>query len=106
MKAIKYILSALLMMGSASVSAQDGWSEWAPSCTKSNTGFIVRGGYTIGGTAPIPIPAEIRGINEFSPKGGATLGVDAYHLFNKHWGAALGCRFFYEGFHTLSLIHI
>ncbi len=100
MKAIKYILLSLLLAGANSLSAQDSWNEWGPSNQETNTGFIVRGGYTLGGTAPIPVPAEIRGINEFAPKGGATIGFDAYKFFNRHWGIATGWHFFYEGFHT------
>lgn len=100
MKAIKYIFAALLLMGVSTSNAQDSWKTWAPTNSQTNNGFVVRAGYTIGGTTPLPIPAEIRGINEFSPKGGATVGFDAYHLFNQRWGISAGWHVFYEGFHT------
>lgn len=100
MKTLRYIFSALLLMGALNSSAQDSWSEWGPTNQETQTGYLIRGGYTLGGTAPMPIPAEIRGINEFAPKGGATIGFDAYHLFNKRWGIATGMHLFYEGFHT------
>lgn len=90
----------MLLVLSSTALAQGDWDTWASTNTETSTGVIVRGGYTIGGTAPIPVPAEIRGVNEFSPKGGATIGLDAYHFFNKRWGIAVGWRFFYEGFHT------
>lgn len=100
MKITKYIMAALLMLGTTCSFAQDSWETWGPSNKQTSTGFIVRAGYTIGGTMPLPIPAEIRKINEFSPKGGATIGFDAYKMFNRHWGITAGWHFFYEGFHT------
>lgn len=100
LKIARYILTALFLAGGSCLWAQDEWSEWGPTNQETQTGFIVRGGYTLGGTAPIPVPAEIRGINEFSPKGGANIGFDAYHLFNQRWGIGAGWHFFYEGFHT------
>lgn len=100
MKAIRYIFAALMLTAVSSAKAQDSWEEWGSTNKTTNTGFIVRAGYTLGGTAPLPIPAEIRGVNEFSPKGGFNVGFDAYHLFNRRWGIATGWHFFYEGFHT------
>lgn len=100
MKKLKYILLLLFLTSSSVVSAQDSWQEWGPTNKETTTGIIVRAGYTLGGTAPIPVPAEIRKINEFSPKGGATIGLDGYKMFNKRWGISAGWYFFYEGFHT------
>lgn len=95
----KYI-SALLLAFATVASAQDAWEEWGPTNHEVGHGYIVRAGYTIGGTTPMPLPAEIRKITEFSPKGGATLGIDGYRMFSKRWGASIGAHFFYEGFHT------
>ena len=98
MKHILIILNFSFLLFN-SVQAQDAWKEWGPVSTE-NAGVIVRAGYTIGGTSPIPLPNEIRSINAFSPKGGGTVGLDAYKMFSKRWGVALGVRLFYEGFHT------
>lgn len=101
MKLTKYILAAAFAFSAVAANAQeDSWEKWGPTNTKTNAGFIVRAGYTIGGTMPLPIPAEIRSINEFSPKGGATIGLDCYKMFSKRWGISAGWHFFYEGFHT------
>lgn len=79
--------------------AQDSWEKWGPT-SKEKAGVILRAGYTIGGTTPMPLPKEVRGIVEFAPKGGATVGMDAYKMFSKRWGIVGGCHLFYEGFHT------
>ena len=95
---IFYILSTLFVSG-AFAQNEDSWQEWGPT-SKEKAGVIVRAGYTIGGTTPIPLPNEIRRIVEFAPKGGATVGMDVYKMFSKRWGVVMGTHLFYEGFHT------
>ena len=84
----------------SSVGTSDSWQKWGPTTGLNGGGIIVRAGYVLGGTTPLPLPAEIRKINEFSPRGGISLGIDAYRMFNKRWGVSLGAHFFWEGFHT------
>ena len=98
MKRILIIFSFSFLLFNV-VQAQDKWEKWGPT-SKSGAGVILRAGYTLGGTSPIPLPKEIRSINAFRPKGGATVGFDAYKMFSRRWGLAVGTRFFYEGFHT------
>lgn len=101
-KRIELLLIGLLL-GVASASAQsqeDKYAEWGPTNRDMQTGLILRAGYVIGGTSPMPLPAEIRSINEFSPKGGFTIGLDGYYMLSRHWGFQLGWHLFYEGFHT------
>lgn len=100
MNKIYCFLTAALLTVATATNAQDSWKKWGPTDSIDNAGVIVRAGYTIGGTTPLPLPREIRSINEFSPKGGATIGIDAYKMFSKRWGIMAGLRFFYEGFHT------
>ena len=94
--AIFFIHCSLLISGAT---AQDSWTEWGPN-GKEQAGVIVRAGYTIGGTTPMPLPNEVRRIVGFSPKGGATVGMDVYKMLSKRWGIAIGTHLFYEGFHT------
>lgn len=101
MKLKNIILSAALMMTTAaSAQNEDKYQVWGPTNAVSQTGVILRAGYVIGGTTPLPVPSEIRSINEFKPLGGVTLGADFYHMFNRHWGLQFGWHLFYEGFHT------
>lgn len=94
-----FIIISLSFFIFNSIQAQDSWEKWGPT-SKEGAGVILRAGYTIGGTSPIPLPNEIRRIVEFAPKGGATVGMDVYKMFSKRWGIATGAHFFYEGFHT------
>lgn len=97
---LKYLFATVVLLCSAVSQAQDSWDKWGPTRGMKGAGVLVRAGYTFGGTTPLPLPNEIRAINEFSPKGGATIGVDIYKMFGKRWGASMGWHFFYEGFHT------
>ncbi len=92
-------LQALCHEGS-SKATETSWEKWGPTAGLTAGGFIVRAGYVIGGTTPVPLPAEIRKINSFSPRGGISLGIDGYRMFSKRWGISLGAHFFWEGFHT------
>lgn len=89
-----------LGLSATAQTSEDKWEKWGPTNKTNDAGFIARVGYTFGGTSPMPIPAEIRGINEFKPKGGGQVGVDAYKMFSRRWGMQFGWRFFHEGFHT------
>ena len=101
MHKMKYLLAALLCVAALPASASgDSWDKWGPTDKASRTGFLVRAGYTLGGTTPLPLPAEVRSIDAFSPKGGFTVGFDGYRMFSRRWGLNLGMHLFYEGFHT------
>ena len=98
---MKKILSFLLVISLVQTvaAAGDSWTKWGTP-NGSNTGFLLRAAYVIGGTSPLPLPAEIRSIEAFSPYGGATIGADVYHMFSRRWGIQGGLHLFYEGFHT------
>ncbi|MBQ7462073.1 MAG: outer membrane beta-barrel protein [Bacteroidaceae bacterium] len=81
-------------------SGEGAWQKWGPTTGLKGGGFIARAGYVIGGTTPLPLPAEVRAVNSFSPRGGISLGIDGYRMFSKRWGISLGAHFFWEGFHT------
>ena len=46
----------------------------------------------IGGTAPVVMPATIRGLNSFKFRPNLSLGVDAIKPFNDKWSLILGLR--------------
>ena len=102
MKPAKIAILSLLLLAVLPASAQevqDAWEKWGPT-RKDGVGVIARLGYSMGGTTPLPLPKEVRSINEFRPKGGATVGADVYKMLNPRWGFSVGWHFFYEGFHT------
>ena len=111
MKQIHYILASVLLSFAFSAHAEevlpqegsgevDSWQKWGPTQGLTGGGFIARLGYVVGGTTPLPLPAEVRKINSFSPRGGVGLGIDGYRMFTKRWGLSIGAHFFWEGFHT------
>lgn len=57
-------------------------------------------GFSIGGTSPIPLPAEIRKINSFNPTLCIQLEGAAHRKFTKHWGTMIGVRFENKGMKT------
>ena len=59
--------------------------------------YQVRLGYNIGGTAPLPMPASIRSLNDYSFKANWSLGIDATKPLDDRWGVAVGLRFEAKG---------
>ena len=57
-------------------------------------------GVSLGGTAPLPIPAEIREIRSYSPTLCIQLEGAAQKKFTKHWGMMVGLRFANKGMET------
>ena len=55
--------------------------------------FKGRVGYSIGGTAPIGMPATIRKLNKFELKPNLSVGVDVQKNFWGKWGLQGGLRF-------------
>lgn len=101
MTSMRYIALGLLLSLCLASAAEDAdkYEKWGPT-SQGGGGVIVRLGYTIGGTTPIPLPSEIRSINAFQPHGGATIGADVYKMLSRRWGFSVGWHFVYEGFHT------
>ncbi len=64
--------------------------------------YEVNAGTNIGGASPLPLPAEIRGIESFSPNLNLQLGATVTKWIDKErkWGVALGLRFETKGMDT------
>lgn len=54
--------------------------------------LIARVGYNIGGTAPLPMPPEIRKLNSYSPRFSPSVGFDMVKNWSSRWGTLLGVR--------------
>lgn len=59
-----------------------------------------RVGFGVGGTAPVGLPAEIRGLNGFHPRANLSVGADVCRKFSSTWGAQLSLRFENKGMWT------
>lgn len=60
----------------------------------------VGAGVDIGGSSPLPLPAEIRKIESYKPTLNIHLEGAAQKMFGKHWGMMLGLRFERKGMKT------
>lgn len=52
--------------------------------------YTIRLGYNIGGTAPIGMPATIRGLNKYTPKANLSFGADIHKRLTPRWGVMTG----------------
>lgn len=97
------LISYFLFAASAAFAADlETYEKWG---THNKNGVQVRFnlGYAVGGTTPLPLPAEMREINRFSPYGGGNLGVECSKMFGtgkKRWGIAAGAHGFVHGMMT------
>ncbi|OAV64545.1 hypothetical protein Barb6_03196 [Bacteroidales bacterium Barb6] len=55
--------------------------------------YKVLAGYNFGGTMPLPLPAEIRGIDSWSPGFAGTAAFHAIRWLTPEWGIATGLSF-------------
>ena len=85
MKKLSIIFFSMLL------SAATAWSEER----EENSDWHIKGrvGYSIGGTAPIGMPATIRKLNKFELKPNLSVGVDVQKNFWGKWGLQGGLRF-------------
>lgn len=65
-----------------------------------NFTYKVKAGFNIGGTSPLPIPAQIREIKSYNPLLGLSLGAEATYHFNERWGIMSGLKFENKGMST------
>lgn len=82
---------ALLLVSLCSASAQP---------EAGGLSVTARMGYGVGGTAPVGLPAEIRGLNGFHPRANLSVGADVCRKFSPTWGAQLSLRFENKGMWT------
>lgn len=100
----KYILLLMAAASTMALSAAEleKYQKWGSH--NSNTVQVrLNAGYAIGGTTPLPLPAEIRTINKFKPYGGANIGIEASKMFGqgkKRWGISGGIHGFVHGMKT------
>ena len=59
--------------------------------------YRVKAGFNIGGTAPVPIPAEIRKITGYSPSLSLLVGADVIYHIDDKWGVMSGLKFETKG---------
>lgn len=62
--------------------------------------YRVKAGLSIGGTSPLPLPAEIRKIEGFNPLFNFRLGVEVRQSINENWSLLCGLQIEQKGMET------
>jgi len=66
----------------------------------SSRDYRVKAGLSIGGTSPIPLPAEIRKIEGFNPLLNLMIGAEVRQSLHKNWSLLSGLQFEIKGMET------
>ena len=99
----KFFITLLTLFVATSLWAQqsDNEKEYNGSDVQEGWTFRLSAGYSIGGTAPLPMPREIRAINSYTPGLNYQLGFSARRDFeNSKWGVGFGLRIDKKGMST------
>ena len=97
-------IAALMLASIAGVSAQrNGIHE---KITRLGFEFEVNAGTSLGGATPLPLPAEIRHIDSYSPDLDLQLGllVTKWLDNERKWGVAVGARLETRGMKTRATV--
>ena len=98
----KKIISLLLLVCMSYAVTVQGQEERSKSILKSLTvglEYRLKAGFNIGGTSPLPLPAEIRKINSYNPTTTFSIEGDVVKTFDK-WGISTGIRLETKGMKT------
>ena len=98
------VLSALIV--TFSVSAQEERPKGIEKSILLGLEYEVKAGPNLGGASPLPLPAEIREINGYSPRLNLQLGgkVTKWMDVDKKWGMSVGIRFETKGMETKATV--
>lgn len=99
----KIIFSLLFLLNIGYVTTIQAQEERSKSILKSLTvglEYRLKAGFNIGGTSPIPLPAEIRMINSYNPTIAISIEGDVVKTFDDRWGLSAGIRLETKGMKT------
>lgn len=87
----KYITVILLILSimTSKLSAQEE--------TQKTFDLNFRLGVNLGGTAPLPLPEEVRKIESYNPKFNPQIGFNLVYNLNERWGVGSGATFDWKG---------
>ena len=90
---IIFIAFLLAVVGSTSVKAQEDRTKSITQSYLRGWEYSLKAGFSIGGTAPLPLPEEIRKIDSYAP-GGLAISIEgnATKWFDTKWGMTVGVR--------------
>ncbi|MDO5572158.1 MAG: porin family protein [Bacteroidales bacterium] len=101
---MKKIISSIIFFSlllSSNLSAQDeSESKILRWSYLQGLEYRLKAGFNIGGTTPLPLPAEIREINSYDPTLQIAIEGDVVKWLDKKWGLLLGIRLENKGMKT------
>lgn len=99
MKTKIIIVCFSILMSSTLFAQQDRNKNILHSLSKGLE-YSVRAGISLGGVAPLPLPAEIRKIESYNPTVCIAVEGDVHKRFDKKWGLMFGVRLETKGMET------
>lgn len=101
-KNISIICFLALLFLSASIQAQEDRNSGIIISSLKGLEYEVKAGFNIGGTAPVPLPVEIRALTGYNPTVAISIEGHVTKWFGeqKKWGAILGVRLENKGMKT------
>lgn len=100
-KIIKIISIFSLLLSTITVVAEEKKPGALIRSTLKGLEYRIKAGFNIGGTSPLPLPAEIREINSFRPGMQIAIEGDIIKWFDhSKWGALFGIRLENKGMKT------
>lgn len=87
----QYILVALCLFACHTLMAQQTYRKWE---------YKAFAAYNMGGTTPMPLPAEIRKLNSWNPGLSGTLAFHVSRWFTPRWGITSGLAIDLKGMKT------
>lgn len=93
-------LTLLLAIGYTTAQAQEDRNKSILKSLTIGLEYRLRAGFNVGGTSPLPLPAEIRKINSYNPTTAFSIEGDVVKTFNNKWGISAGVRLETKGMKT------
>lgn len=102
MKNNQYIICFLLLLITCcgSVYGQQDRNQGLVTSSLKGLEYSIKAGFNIGGTAPLPLPAEIREIQSYNPTVALAIEGNITKYFDKKWGITTGLRLETKGMKT------
>lgn len=96
----KHIALSIFMLIPFFVYAQEDTTKGLIWSSARGLEYSVKAGFNIGGTSPLPLPAEIRSIKSYNPTMTVAIEGGITKWFNQRWGMETGIRLETKGMKT------
>ena len=106
MKRYIVLIGILCLSGVVTLKAQQERNQGIVWSSLRGLEYTVKAGINIGGTAPVPLPREIRAIDSYSPTLCVSIEGDIKKWFgeSKEWGMMIGLRLENKGMETKATV--